>query len=131
MADLKPLKEPTKPFNLILAQLEGGVLHDDLSDELRDAIEHLEEHAESYGKAGGTLTLKLSLELEGGLLTIKGDISSKLPKASRKSTVAWVSPGNNVSFANPKQPDLPMRSVPSPSRTPQDAGAALPAADAK
>lgn len=119
----QPLTEPVKPFNSILATLEGGVLHDHLSDTVHEAIEKLEEHAESYGKARGRVTLTLDFTLDGGLLTILGDVSTKLPRASRRPTVAWVSPGNNVSFANPKQPDLPLRSVPAAERSPQDVGA--------
>lgn len=99
-------------FAQVLAAIEDGHFHGDLSDKLRDVVGDLENAAmQRGGKAAGTLTLTLKLSLEGGIMEISGDISTKVPKPKRGRSIFYVTPENNLSRRDPKQPDLPLRDV--------------------
>jgi hypothetical protein len=108
--------ERPKPFNQILAQLEAGVLHEELSEKVRDLTAWMSEFAAQRGSAKGSLTLRLDFAMEKGLVVIKGEVSAKTPKLDREQTVMWLTPGNNLSNENPKQQPLFPRKLPEPSR---------------
>ncbi len=117
----QPLTETAKPFATILTQLEGGVLNADLSDMLRDLNAKMSEHAENNAVAKGELVLTLKMKIErGGLLEIQADAKVKAPKFQREKSHFWLTPGNNLTPENPKQPALFPRSVPGTQEKPRD-----------
>lgn len=131
MAQKEPeqLPESAKPFTTILAQLEGGALHEDLSDMVRDLSAKMSEYAANNGEAKGALTLTLSFKLDrGGVMDVVADAAVKAPKFKREKSLFWLTPGNNLSPENPRQTSLPLRSVSPAPETPRDVvpGAAVP-----
>lgn len=107
-----PVQEPTKSFAFILAQLDSGAVHDELSEALRALNLKLREHAQNNGKAKGKIALILDLTVEKGVLMIGADIQTKAPKANRASSVMWMTDGGNVSTENPRQLPLTPRALP-------------------
>jgi hypothetical protein len=104
--------EGVKPFNSVLAQLEGGMLHEELSDKIHDLNAALSEFAAQRGQAKGSLTLRLDMTMKNGIVVIKGEVVTKTPKLDREETIFWLSPGNNLSVENPKQLPLAPRKLP-------------------
>lgn len=99
-------------FNQVISAVEDGHLHNDLSDKLRDLVGDLENAAtQRGGKAAGTFTLTLKLSLEGGIMEIAADIATKAPKPKRGRSIFYVTPENNLTRRDPRQPDLPLRDV--------------------
>lgn len=123
MADIepKPMKEAPQPFHLMLARLEGGVLHAELTEKLQGLNGELATLAASNGKAKGALFLKLSLvHQRNGMVEVTADIKIDAPKTPRESSIFFVTEGSNLSVENPKQPNLPLRSVGEPDAKPRD-----------
>lgn len=99
-------------FGQILATLQDGKMHADLSDASRDLIARMEEAAiNAGGKSKGKLTITLDYKVEGGVVEIMGDFAVKAPKLARGRSIFWMTPENNLTRRNPAQPDLPFRDV--------------------
>ncbi|MCP1246005.1 hypothetical protein NKW54_08635 [Acetobacter cerevisiae] len=58
------------------------------------------------------MTVKIEFKLDGGVMTLTTDYSTKAPKAARAHSVFWATPENNLSRRNPKQRELELRTVP-------------------
>lgn len=116
-AELQPLKETPKPFNLVLAQMEDGVLHDDLTDKLHELLGDISQHAaDTNGDAKGVLSINLTFKLSEGVIHVQAEVKTVAPKQTRARTMFWLTPGNNLSAENPKQRELPLapRRLPEP-----------------
>lgn len=123
---VKPLKESPMPFHMLLARIEGGVLHAELSEQLNDLNGELATLAAQNGKSKGSITLKLSLTHQrNGMVEVTADVKKDSPKIPRESSVYFVTEGNNLSVENPKQPNLPLRSVGEPQGAPRDVTGAV------
>lgn len=122
---VKPLKESPMPFHLLLARLEGGLLHAELSGQLNELNGQLATLAAQNGKAKGAVTLKLSLTHQrNGMVEVTADVKTDAPKVPRESSIFFVTEGSNLSVDNPKQPSLPLRSVESPQAPPREVAGA-------
>lgn len=111
--------ENTQSFATFLTALEDGVLNADMSEALRELNAAMNQHVQSYGgKAKGKISLTIEFKLDDGLFIITPDFKATLPKAVRRQSVAWSTPGNNFTPHNPRQMALfgNMRDVTSSSK---------------
>ena len=111
-------------FASLLNHLEDGELVTDLSKSLRELVAAIEDHKANTGKAGkGDITIKLHFTADEGVIDVKSDVTTKLPKEVRRRTTLWATPSNHLSPFNPKQQDMfsgsGLRSVSGPSGTPR------------
>jgi hypothetical protein len=110
-----PKDEGARSFSVLLASLEDGALHGDLSQELLDLNRKLVNHAEHYGKSKGKLTLTLQLSCErGGMVRVDSEVAVKPPKALRAPSMRWITNQCNLTAKNPRQLELGVREVPPP-----------------
>lgn len=99
-------------FQQFVAAVEDGELHRDLSDQLVEIVAALENHVRDVGgKPVATLDIKLSFKLDDGLIEVRADYKAKMPKTSRAKSIFWATPENHLSRRNPRQQELPLRSV--------------------
>jgi hypothetical protein len=98
-------------FNVVLAQIAGGALRDELSDTMRDALLQLEQRALGTSKvAKGIVTLKLALAVEpNGLVCVDGDVITKLPKPLRQQDHFHLTKTGGLSRKNQHQQELQFR----------------------
>lgn len=92
----------------IIGMLEGGEVAQAFASELTETLAKLKELAgdRPKSKAKGSITLKLSLEVEAGAVTIVADIDSKRPKPQRGSSFYWVTDDGALSTEHPQQTDM-------------------------
>src|SRR5580693_1538437 len=110
--DLAPDDEGPKAFANLLTLFEDGELHADLSGELLALNRKLSEHAKLRGKAKGELVLLVKLDCdEYGVVTVVTSYKIKAPVPPRRKTTMWLTPGSNLSPANPNQVSLPLHEV--------------------
>jgi hypothetical protein len=96
-----------KTFAQFVANLEGGQLNADATALLRDLNAALNNYVQEHnGKPTATLTLTLSIKLDGGNFDVKTSLKSKLPEEPRDKTVLWSTPGNTFTIQNPRQLDM-------------------------
>jgi hypothetical protein len=109
----KENEEGARSFALLLQGLGDGALNAELSETLHDMNTKLSAHAIDFSKAKGTLTLAIEIEIDrDGVVTLRPDVKTKLPKPARKAGRYWLTPGNNLSPENPKQTKLNLKEVP-------------------
>lgn len=111
-------QESLSTFSQLLGALNDGELHQDMSEDMREMVAKLHDHAREHGgKPSATMTLTVEMKLDGGLIMVKAEAKTKLPKSERARSVFWATPENNLSRRNPRQPDLPgIRDVTSDTR---------------
>lgn len=92
----------------IIGMLESGQLNAALSDEITGTLAKLKEMSGENPKKKfeGSVTLKLSFEMESGAVTIAADISHKTPKQPRARTFYWVTDDGSLSTEHPQQTDM-------------------------
>lgn len=92
----------------ILGMLEQGEVAGAFSAEITETLAKLKELAgeRPKAKAKGSVTLKLSLEVEQGAVTIVAEIDSKRPKPQRGSSFYWVTDDGSLSTEHPQQTDM-------------------------
>jgi hypothetical protein len=97
---------------MFLAEVEDGELHADLTHAVQTLIADLHEgQAVGQARVSGKLTVVFDFVLTEGVVEVRADIVSKTPKRPRSRSIFWVTPENNLSRRNPRQPDLPFRDV--------------------
>jgi hypothetical protein len=89
----------------LLGLLEDGELMSDLSAEIASTMETLRDRAGAKGSAKGSVTLKISFDLEGQSTTIEANLSNRVPPKPRASTFMW---STETGFANehPRQSNM-------------------------
>lgn len=105
------LDEAPKPFSQFLIEQRGGGLHGEVSEKLQTLVAAVAEH----GKAG-TLTLTISVKpVEGNLgqYVVSDDVKVKAPEPARGASLFFADDVGNLSRSDPRQPELPLREVPS------------------
>jgi hypothetical protein len=108
-------------FGPMLAGLEDGQLHTDLSNGMADLMVKVQRQAETAGKARGKLVLELKLEADQfGVVTIDGVIKVTEPKPARQRSVRWLNEQGQLVSENPKQQKLPLRDVGGGAQAPKD-----------
>lgn len=92
----------------IIATLDGGDLVQELSDQLQEVLKTLKEHAGARkgAKAKGKVALTLDLCVEGGVVTIEAEVTTKKPKPARGSSVFFVLDDGALSTEHPRQVDM-------------------------
>jgi len=90
---------------------------------VRDAVSCLHDvRRENGGKPKAKIVLILDLVLDGDSIDVTGEVKVTLPKVKKKRTVFYATPQNLLTRRNPKQGELPLRTV---SNTPADAPRAI------
>ena len=97
----------------ILSSLDGGEVLRKLSAEMTAALVALDEDTgrRPKAKAKGSVTLKVSFEVENGMVNVGAEISSKLPKPTVPSSFFWLLADGALSTDHPKQIDMFPREV--------------------
>ncbi len=92
----------------IIGMLEGGEVAAHLSTEIVETLAKLKELSGDRPKAKvkGSVTLKLSIEVEAGTATIAAEIDSKRPKPVRGSSFYWLLDDGSLSTEHPQQTDM-------------------------
>lgn len=99
---MKIVREP----QALIGMLEGGEFVRKLQDELTDTLKRVSETAGPKGKATGSLTIKLALKVEAGMVTITPELTAKKPKEEFGSSVFWVTEEGELSTQHPRQSDM-------------------------
>lgn len=105
-----------------LREIDKGRLHAELSGRFQELVEAVSQ----VGKAG-SVTLKLSLkpasEMDGGVVTLSGEVKLTAPQPKRSATIFFVDEEFNLSRRDPRQGDIEdsLRGI--------DGGRAAPGAD--
>lgn len=87
----------------IIGMVDDGDLANEFTAELQRMLATCKEHAGPKGKAKGQVTLVVTAEFEGGIVTLAGDVATKVPKKKRGSSMYWVLPDGTVSTEHPQQ----------------------------
>lgn len=106
--------EGPRSFARFVEGVADGELHRLLSEELFKLGDQLQCDADRLNiKAKGTLTIKLNLSVDPrGVAGVEWDIDGKPPKHKHPAAQAWITPGGNFVFENPKQTKFDLREVP-------------------
>jgi hypothetical protein len=104
---------PLRGFAQLIAALDDGRLHSELSDETKRVASELYRWAgNNGGKAKGRLTLTLDMTADSNdTITIVGKVATKTPPEPSGRTITWLGPDNQLHLSNPKQLKLGMREV--------------------
>ncbi len=91
-----------------IGMLENGQLNPAFSAEIGQTLEKLSDMSEANHMQSfkGSVTLKLSLSVKDGMVTIAADMESKTPKLPRKNSVFWVVEDGALSTEHPRQHDM-------------------------
>ena len=97
----------SRPFIDTLRDIEAGGLLDELSETQHSLIDAIR-----LTDKGGELTIKLAYKPDGnGQMTIKADVKAKEPALSRGTSLFFLTPEGNLTRRDPRQQDLPLRTV--------------------
>jgi hypothetical protein len=106
------MTDTIRSFATFIADVEDGELHADLSRALQSLVAELHDARHvGQSQANGKLTVTFDFALADGVVEVRADIATKTPKRTRGRSNFWVTPENNLSRRNPRQPDLPFRDV--------------------
>lgn len=114
--DLELEDEGHKPFANVLVGVEGGQFHADITREEGLLLRQLRDVAQIRGKAKGEIVLTFGYAVDDDdVVSIASTFKIKVPATPRSKTTMWVTPGGNLSPANPKQLEFgALRPVPGP-----------------
>lgn len=102
-----------RSFGAFLADLQGGQLHRELTDVLSEAVAEMHNvRMEEGGKPKTRIAITVDLVLDGDVIEARGDFKAKLPEVKRRKDVFFATPENGLTRRNPRQQELPLRSVP-------------------
>lgn len=101
---LTPVTERESTFVDFLHRLEFGRFVDDCDDNLTNLLRALAKALEIGAKPKGTLTLKITMELdENAVLIVSPDLAVTKPRHPRKNTVLFADANGNIVGAAPQQ----------------------------
>lgn len=92
----------------LIAMLERGDLKGDLNDEIAKLVSRLHGLSDENPKKkfSGSLTLKIKMSAENGMVTVNNDIATTLPKVPRRMDVFWSTEDGALSTEHPAQHDM-------------------------
>lgn len=94
---------PTRLFTDVMRDMRFGETLDEISEEFNKLVTAVE----STGKQG-ELTFKVKLKpSSSGAIEVIDDISSKIPKLPKGTSLFFATPEGNLVRNNPRQDDLP------------------------
>lgn len=122
----------TKSFATFLPHVDDGAFEVECTEKLTELLRVLEEQAlATCRNTAGRLTVTLDFKVdEKGNTTLHGDVAVKKPKPKRGGTHMWLLKGK-LSNRNPRQVELALRDVSSPTRVVDTTAPAAPAKDVK
>lgn len=123
MAESPHDPESLRSAATILENLSDGEVHHDFTEGVREAVARMHDvRRESGGKPRARITLQIDMTLDGDSIDVIGEVKLTLPKVKKKRTVFYATPSNLLTRRNPRQGELPLRTV---SNTPPDAPRAI------
>jgi hypothetical protein len=113
MSDVQPaIYAEQRTVAMLLAHMEEGQFNQDASDALRDLVAKLNDAAVNRGgKPVGKLVITLDFKLDDGIIETRSDYKVTAPKTSRRKTIMWATPNNNLTPDNPRQISMNFRDV--------------------
>lgn len=112
--NMPPKNEADKirSFAMLLQNLEGGALEEDLSRELVAGIAMLNDYyMEHRGTPSMTISLTLKITKDGINMDSKAEYTVKTPKIPRERTALFCTPDNFLTKKNPNQREFAFREV--------------------
>ncbi len=106
-----PGPEAFQSFAVLVTGVEDGQLNADITGELEDVLRSLNECIYQGTKGSATITVTVNLLANKGVIEVTGDYKVKMPKKSRGRSIFHIAGGRFLSRKDPRQPDLPLRSV--------------------
>lgn len=114
-----------KPFNLTLADLNGGQTNATLTTHFAELLEAVQKH----GRAGSLkITVKVAPAGKGGdvdKVLVACDSQITLPKPEMPTDFFWMTEDAELSRQHPRQQSLELRDVSAPTNAPLTPAAAL------
>lgn len=100
----------TSPARLVrlLATLEDGRFAKESSDALQQVTAIMNRQSQAGGKPKASLTITLSLAMEGGAMEIRADLKVKTPKVARPRTFYYPMPDGTLRESDVRQGELPL-----------------------
>lgn len=99
-----------RSFSTLVAGLEGGSIHDDLTRAVQDIVAELHDTRQNQGgKPKGRLVLSIEFKLDSDVIEAVTDVKVTLPKQVRGKTILYATPDNNLTPRNPKQQEFGFR----------------------
>lgn len=99
-----------RPFADVLRDMGQGKTYEQLGLSLAEVVEQV-----MLTRKAGQLTLKLKVKPNGETsVIITDDIETKIPQPSRGETLFYAAAGGNLVRNDPRQQDLPLRTVEAP-----------------
>lgn len=90
----------------IVGMVEDGEIANEFTAELTRMLATLKEHAGPKGKAKGSVTLKIEADVDGGMVSLAGDVATKVPKKKRGSSMYWLLDDGSLSTEHPQQMNM-------------------------
>jgi len=95
----------------LIATIEEGQFNADLSRSIEDLARDLNEFVLNGTKGTGTIDIKIKLAADKGVLEVMADFKIKSPPVPRRRTIMHIAGGKFLSRRDPRQPELPLRTV--------------------
>lgn len=92
-----------KSGTVLLGLLEDGQLAKDFQEEIQTAITKTRDAVGGRASGSCSITLKLSLKIDGDGVEIASEISSNVPKPRRERTFLFVDKDGAVQTEHPRQ----------------------------
>ncbi|WP_342640914.1 hypothetical protein [Rhodoligotrophos ferricapiens] len=97
----------SRSFSAILAELDHGRVHDELTEKLADLADAVRDT-----RKAGTVTLTLTVKPNGERsVEITDSIKAKLPEGDKAKSLFFVDEHGNLSRRDPRQMEMPLRDV--------------------
>ena len=105
--------EGSRSFTRTIDHLNFGETQIELSEELHDLTVRMLAHARKHScEVKGKMVVALDLSCDSyGQLLIQASSKVGVSKPKGGASHAWLTPGGNVTFKNPRQQELPLREV--------------------
>ena len=100
----------TKSFFDTVRDLRRGEFLNDCADKLQEVVAGVEDTGKA-GKLVIEITIKPASKGQGAVM-VADKITVKLPQLPAGETIMFVTPENNLMANDPRQADLPLKSVP-------------------
>ncbi len=100
-------RNPLRDAANLIASIEEGELRIALGNTVQEVVAALyAQSRRSRQKIRGNVTLSLAIELQGSTCSIEPEISSRVPKERRGSSVYFATPQGELSVDHPQQEQL-------------------------
>ena len=107
-----PNPHALRNFSALLNVIQDGELQQDLSDAVRKLVADIQDSArETGGKARGKIVLTVDLKYTDQMFDLNADFKITAPETPRRRTTMYCTPDNYLTRVNPRQMDLPLRTV--------------------